>query len=327
MTGVPGWLSEAFLRSLPSRALPRLEMVRCLVKSDVDSAPLRSHTPLALEIVRGDLRDRESLGPAVEGVDVVLHCAGVIHVDRIDDYYAVNTQGTRNLVAAAARAGVRRFVYVSTNAAGSRSDSADRLVQESSPEKPLSHYGRSKLLGERWLFQNPGPMEGVVLRPCMFYGPPVPARHVEIYRRIVRGRMPLVGDGSYARSLTYIDNLVQAVHLAMTVSGIGGRVYYVADGRSYTTREVVEAMATALGVRPRFLGLPAFVARASHLADSLLSMYGVYHQTLHLVGEADWNVGVSIERARADLGYEPSVGIEEGMRAAVGWCRERGLLS
>lgn len=139
--------------------------------------------------------------------------------------------------------------------------------------------------------------------------------------------MPLVGDGSYARSLTYIDNLVQAVHLAMTVSGIGGRVYYVADGRSYTTREVVEAMATALGVRPRFLGLPAFVARASHLADSLLSMYGVYHQTLHLVGEADWNVGVSIERARADLGYEPSVGIEEGMRAAVGWCRERGLLS
>ncbi len=112
----------------------------------------------------------------------------------------------------------------------------------------------------------------------------------------------------------------------MTVSGIAGRMYYVADRRPYTTREIVEAMASALGVRPRFLRLPSGVARASYFADSLLAMYGLYQQTLHLVGEADWNVGVSIERARADLGYDPRVGIEEGMRAAIAWCRDRGLL-
>ncbi len=327
MTGVPGWLTDAFLESLAKSALPGLEFVRCLVKSQIEPAALRPYVERGLEIVRGNLRDRESLRRAVEGVDAVVHCAGIIHVDHIDDYYAVNTQGTRNLAEAAVRAGVRRFVYVSTNAAAGRTEAADQLMLESSPEKPLSHYGRSKLLGERWLLDGSGPMESVVLRPCMFYGPPVPERHVEIYKRITSGRMPLVGDGHYARSLTHVDNLVQAIRLALTVSGVAGRVYYIADRRPYTTREVVEAMASALGVRPRFLPLPAFVAPASYFVDTLLSRHGIYQQTLHLVGEADWNVGVSIERARAELGYEPRVGIEEGMRGAVTWCRDRGLLS
>ncbi len=174
VTGVPGWLGDAFLRSLASSPMPGLERVRCLVRKDVSSAALQSYAEQGIQTVLGDLRDGESLRLAVEGVDVVLHCAGVIHVDRIEDYYAVNTQGTRNLAAAAVRAGVRRFVYVSTNAAGGRSDRADQPVLESSAGKPLSHYGRSKLLGERWLFESSGPMEGVVLRPCMFYGPPVP---------------------------------------------------------------------------------------------------------------------------------------------------------
>jgi nucleoside-diphosphate-sugar epimerase len=327
VTGVPGWLSEAFLGSLASSPLPGLEAVRCLVKGQGEPTALRSYEGKGLEIVRGNLRDPESLRRAVDGVDAVVHCAGIIHVDHTEDYYAVNTQGTRSLAVAAARAGVRRFVYVSTNAAAGRSEAADELMLESSAEKPLSHYGRSKLLGERWLFESSGRMESVVLRPCMFYGPPVPDRHVEIYKRIIGGFMPLVGGGGYARSLTHIDNLVQAIRLALTVSGIAGRVYYIADRQPYTTRRVVEAMASALGVRPRFLPLPAFVARASYFVDSLLAMQGIYQQTLHLVGEADWNVGVSIERARADLGYEPSVGLEDGMRAAVTWCRDRGLLS
>jgi nucleoside-diphosphate-sugar epimerase len=161
----------------------------------------------------------------------------------------------------------------------------------------------------------------------MFYGPPVPGRHVDVYRRIVKGRMPLVGGGGYARSLLYIDNLIQAARLALVKPSAAGKVYYVADREPYTTRKVVEAMAHALGVEPRFVPLPAFAADIAYHTDNLLSMFGVYHQTVHLVGEANWNVGVSIEKARADLGYDPAVSIDEGMRRAVAWCRERGLLS
>ncbi len=321
VTGVPGWLAGAFLRSIAQDPIPGLESVRCLVQHSSQLAE-----PLDAEIVRGDMRESESLQRAVRGIDTILHTAALIHVDRIRDYYSVNTEGTRRLAEHATRAGVRRFVYVSSNAAGGRSTSAELLMTEAQPDRPLSHYGRSKQLAEKWLLGTPGSMQPVILRPCMFYGPPVPPRHVEVYRRILRGRMPLVGGGGYARSLVYIDSLVACVRLALVRPAAAGNVYYVADRHPYTTRGVVEAMAKALGVEPRYLPLPAIAAKAAYWTDQLFAMAGRYQQEVHLVGEGDWNVGLSIEKARRELGYEPKVAIEEGMQRAVDWCRSRGLL-
>jgi nucleoside-diphosphate-sugar epimerase len=325
VTGAPGWLCDALLASLARDPMPALGSVRCLVKHPDGNDP-RKRWGMDAEIVAGDLTDPASLQRAAQGVDTVLHAAAIIHVTRIEDYYRVNAMGTRNLARAAARAGARRFVYVSTNAAGGKSNAKEHLVREDTAAAPTSHYGRSKLLAERWLFDTEGAMERTVLRPCMFYGPPVPQRHVDVYKRIMTGRMPLVGGGGYARSLAHIDNLVQATRLALTRAQANGQVYYVADRRTYTTREVIEAMARALGVEPRFLPLPAVAADVAFVADTVLAMYGKYQQTLHLVGEANSNVGVSIDKARTELGYEPRVEIEEGMRGAVDWCRAQGLL-
>jgi len=329
VTGAPGWLADAFLRSLDREPLDGVARVRCLVQpatspADVSEGKLR--WGVDAEVVHGDLLDPASVERAVRGVDLIVHAAAIMHVRRIDEYYAINAQGTRALARAAARAGAKRFVYVSTNAAAGRSDSRDRSLRETDPDRPLSHYGRSKWLGERWLFETGGSMERTVLRPCMFYGPPVPQRHVDLYRRIRSSRMPLVGRGAYARSLTHIDNLVQGLRLALTSSRAPGQVYNIADREPYTTKAVVDAMARALGVEARYIPLPPVAAEIAYIADGLLSTVGVYHQTLHLVGEANWNVGVSIEKAADELGYRPRVALEEGMRGAIDWCRERGLL-
>jgi nucleoside-diphosphate-sugar epimerase len=328
VTGVPGWLADAFLRSLGRDPISDVSRVRCLVQtsSSLDGLEPKNRWGIEAEVVRGDLQDTASLAQAVAGVDYVIHGAAIMHVRRIEEFYAINTQGTRNLAWAAAKAGVRRFVYLSTNAAAGRGDAPERLVRETDADNPLSHYGRSKWLGERSLFDAPGHMERTVLRPCMFYGPPVPRRHVDVYRRIAHGWMPLVGSGKYARSLTYIDNLLQGVRLALSKSSAASQIYNIADAEPYTTRQVTEAMARALEARPRYIPLPGIVATLAFRADGLLASLGFYQQTLHLLGEANWNVGVSIEKARRELGYTPKVGIEEGMRAAVRWCRERGLL-
>jgi nucleoside-diphosphate-sugar epimerase len=291
----------------------------------IGTAELGRHG-LDVELVRGDLVDAPSLERAVAGIDTVLHAAAVMHPPRIEQYYAVNGEGTRRLARAAARAGVKRFVYVSSNAAAGRSASADHLVAETDPDLPLSHYARSKWLGERWLLATPGSMEAVIVRSCMFYGPPVPVRHVEVYRRILHGRMPLIGGGNYSRSLTYVDNLVAGVRLALAKKAAAGQVYNIADAEPYTTRRVVEAMASALGVRPRYLRLPAFAASVAYEVDWLISTVGIYQQEIHLVSEATWHVGVSIDKAQRELGYAPRVAIDEGMRAAVRWCRDQGLL-
>jgi len=323
VTGVPGWLADAFLHSVARDPLPGLEEVRSLVMPGAQAPRIESSRP-RFTAIEGSLEDQASLAAATAGCDAVLHAAGLLHVRRTADWYRVNTEGTAHLLQAATAAGVKRVVLISTNAAGGRAPNTRHLMTEADPSCPLSHYGRSKLLAEELVLR--AKLEGVVLRPCMFYGPPVPARHVEIYRRILKGRMPMVGSGGYARSLTHIDNLVQGCRLALTHASAPSEVFYIADEPVYTTRRVTEAMAQALGVTPRYLRLPALCAPLAYFGDRTLAAVGLYWQNLHLVGEATWDVGVSIAKAQRVLGYAPTTSLEAGMKGAIAWCRSRQLL-
>lgn len=160
----------------------------------------------------------------------------------------------------------------------------------------------------------------------MFYGPPVPERHVEIYRRILSGRLPIVGGGNYRRSITYIDNLVQAVQLAMSHPAASGETFYVVDEPVYTTRSIALAMADALGVPLHTFPLPARAGSAAYWIDRLLASAGVYWQNLHLLGEANWHVALSCQKMKTLLGYAPSVELTDGMHRAVSWRRNNGKL-
>lgn len=328
LTGFPGWLADALLIDLRRDPLPGLRRIRCLVQPGVTVEPsvAQRGAPFEIELYRGDLRDPAALAEAVRGIDTVFHSAGVVHCRRVGDWYDVNTAGTRRLIDAAAAAGAERFVLVSSNAAAGRAERFDQRLTEDDPPCPLSHYGRSKWLAEQEVHARADRIETVVLRPCMFYGPPVPPRHVEIYRRILAGRMPLVGGGQFARSLSHIDNLVQGSRLAMVHPAAPGQTYYITDRPIYTTRQIVEAMAEALGCAPRYLPLPRVVGPIAYGVDVTVSLLGFYWQTVHLVGESDWHVGVSCGKAERELGYAPRVELSEGMRQAIAWCRSRGLL-
>jgi len=196
------------------------------------------------------------------------------------------------------------------------------------PCKPLSHYGRSKYEAEQGLFKlhEPGVFDVVIARPCMFYGPPVPARHVDIFKRIQQGRLPMVGDGNYARSLSFIDDLVAGILLCLTHENAPGEIFNLCDERVYTTREVCEAMAAALNVAPRFMRIPAFTSSLAYGVDCSLAALGFYSMPFHLLGEANWNVGCSNRKAVERLGYKTSVDIFEGYRRAVDWCRGAKLI-
>jgi nucleoside-diphosphate-sugar epimerase len=327
LTGAPGWLANTLLDAFGCES-GVAEVDALMHPAAWSRNPLSVHSridrsfPYDLADVNADAR------PALEGVDTLIHSAGVIHVRHTREWYDINTKGTIRLAQAAQDAGVGRFIFISSNASAGRSVSGDHILSETDVPKPLSHYGRSKLLAEQGLaaLHEADVFEVVVLRPSMFYGPPVPQRHIEVYRRIRDGRFPIVGSGRYLRSLTYIDHLVQAVMLAGTRSQASGQAYYVADQRVYTTVEICEAIAGALGVPLKRLRLPAAIGPMAYSADCILSSMGLYWQTLHLLGESDWHVGTSCEKLQRELGYSPTVDLQEGMKRAVDWCKQNGRL-
>lgn len=329
VTGVPGWLTYALCKSLrddpPAGDSTATALVHHAVALD---DRLRADYPNVTAWLPFDLASPGELRPLLEGAQTVVHAAGIIHVRKPSDWDRVNTDGTVALAAAAKAAGVKRFVFLSSNAAGGASASAAEVLTEDVPARPLSRYGLSKLRAEDAVhaLHEPGRFEVVSLRPSMFYGPPVPQRHVDVYRRVRNGRMPLVGGGDYRRSVTHVENLVQAVRLAMRKPEAAGQRYYVVDDEIATTRSIVEAMAEALGVAPRYIKLPAFAGSFAYAADRALEAAGVYSAPVHLIGESNWHVAISAEKARRELGYAPARSLREGMREAVEWCVRTGKL-
>jgi len=325
ITGVPGWLSHALVEGFSSGKWgQQYDKVRCLV-APFNASALKKPVSDKVEHIAGDLLDPASLAKAVEGVHSIIHTAGIIHVSRVADWYRVNFDGTKNLLAEAQTAGVKSFVYVSSNAAAGRSEDG-RPMLESQPPRPLSHYGESKLRAEQAVIAASDKMHTSVLRPCMFYGPPVPDRHVEFFRLVKFGRVPMVGSGTYARSMVHVENLAQSCWLALQTPAARGETFYIADEDAYTVNQFIDSIATAMNVQPRYLRLPPIVSTICYQLDRLLNALGIYQQTLHLVGEATWSVGVSVDKAKRILGYRPTRTLQEGITEAVRWSDQTGLL-
>lgn len=331
VTGYPGWLTGRLLGLLgkaPAAAwqeeLARYRWrVMVAPGAQVDRASL---PPSVAEVCVGDVRDPNAVRQAVQGAELVLHAAGLIHPRRIAELYAVNRDGAAGVALAAARAGVRRLVFVSSNAAAGFAPDAATPRRESDPPRPASHYGRSKLQGEQALWQALGTVQGVVLRPTTFYGPHFPRRHLRAYQLAQSGRPLFIGDGRNSVSLVYLDDLVAGVGLALTRPEAAGQTYFLAGEKPYLWQEVFLAMGRALGVQARPRHLPGRIAVLCNALDRGLGALGYYSLHLHLAGEATRHMGCCIDKARQELGYCPAVGLDQGMGEAVRWAREKGWL-
>ena len=144
------------------------------------------------------------------------------------------------------------------------------------------------------------------------------------------GRFPVIGDGQQRRSMAYVDNLVQGVVAAELVPTPAGRGWWIADARPYTIEEIVATVGRALeaegiAVRPNRLRLPTLAGRVAERADGLIQRTGHYVQAVHVLGEMDKTIACDISVARRELGYDPQIALEEGMRRSVRWCLEQGL--
>ena len=311
---------------LCARLVQQGRRVRALVR---DPARAASSHPPEVELAGGDLRDPASLARAVEGVGTVYHIAALFRPENVSrrEMFEVNVEGTRSLLEASARAGVRRLVHCST--VGVHGDVQDPPASEDAPFAPGDHYQQSKLEGERVAqeFLRDGRLPVVIFRPAGIYGPG-DLRFLKLVRAIARRRFIMIGSGEVKYQMVYIDDLVDGILRCGTLPVAVGRVYVLTGEPAVALRELAATIAQAVGVPPprwRVPFWPVYLAGAA--CEAICKPFGVnpplYRRRVDFFRKTRW---FDISKAKRELGFAPSTDLATGIRKTVAWYREHRYL-
>ncbi|HEY3187302.1 MAG TPA: NAD-dependent epimerase/dehydratase family protein, partial [Solirubrobacteraceae bacterium] len=287
--------------------------VRALARSDASAKTVRER---GAEPVRGDLDD---VGAMAAGCEVVFHCAAHLgDWGRREDSERGNVQGTRNALAAARQAGVRRFVHVGTEAALL----AGQPLIEVDERAPLRFdspalYSSTKARAEEAVIEaNQNGLETVVVRPRFVWGRGDTTLLPVMTEMARSGRFAWIGGGRHRTSTTHVDNVVHGLLLAAQRGARGG-VYFVTDGEPVVFRDFVTRLLATQGVEAPGRSLPVGVARAVAAAGEtawrLLPLPGRPPVTRLAVWVSALETTIDITRARTELGYEPVRTIDQGL--------------
>lgn len=264
-------------------------------------------------------------------LDYVVHAAGATKCLRKEDFYRINTEGTRHLVEAICRLGIRlkRFVYISSLSVYGpvREKVPYQPIRESDTPRPNTAYGKSKLRGEMVLASHPG-FPYVILRPTGVYGP----REHDYFMMVksIKAHTDFaVGYKQQDLTFVYVGDVVEAVFLALD-HGQEGRSYFLSDGQVYPSRAFSDLIRRELG-HPWLLRVkaPLWLLRAVTFCGEYIGrMTGkasaLNNDKYHIMKQRNWQCDIG--PACSELGYRPGVQLDEGVRRTVGWYRENGWL-
>ncbi|MDD5557520.1 MAG: NAD-dependent epimerase/dehydratase family protein [bacterium] len=318
VTGATGCVGSGLAELLVSRG----HGVRALVRRGSDTAFLRS---LGAELREGDLADAASLAGAVEGIEVVFHCAAqVSDWAGLEEMRLVNVRGLELLLQASAAAGVRRFVYMSSMVVlgMGRQENLD----ESAPfVRTGDNYNTTKIKAERllWSFSRSRGLPVTVIRAPYVYGP----RDRQMFPRILaylrNGRYAYVAGGRNPFTLVYAGNLAEGLRRAAEAPAAAGQVYNITDGAAVTRRELIERIADGFGLpRPRKnipYPLAAAVCAVCELAAKLLRLRTPPILNRFRLKFMHTHLTFDISKARREIGYEPPVPFEAALRETIEW--------
>lgn len=281
------------------------------------------------ELTYGSVTERGVVASAVAGCDAVMHLAAAFRELEASDavYRQVNRDGTRIVGEESLKADVGKFVYCSTQ--GVHGHIENPPGDETSPIAPADFYQRTKYEGELELATlGQRGLDYTILRPTAIYGPGDPGRFVMLFKRAQRGKFPMFGSGVTYYHPVYIDNLIDAFLLAIEPHRGSGQAYLIGDDEYFTIEELVRRVGQAIDVEVRIDHYPIWpLIIAGHVCEKVCKPFGIPPPIFPR--RVDWFRQVRafrIDKARRDLGYEPRVAIDEGLRRTGEWYRANGYL-
>jgi UDP-glucose 4-epimerase len=303
VTGATGFVGRALCEHLVQHGFE----VRAAVRSA--SAVLPGCDMVVVSEIGADTDWRHAL----EGVDAVAHLAARVHVmrersaDPLAEFRRVNVQGTVALARAAAAAGVKRLVFLSTVKV--HGESSTHPFTEADAAQPQDAYAVSKWEAEQALAELAGPtgLEYVILRPPLVYGPGVKANFRRLMQAVACGLPLPLARARNLRSLIYVGNLVDAMRVCLTHPAAANRRYLLADGEDLSTAQLVRELAAALNVRARVWPVPASWLRVA------AALTGRRAAAERLFGALQ----VDCAALRRDTGWRPTYRLQEGLAQTV----------
>ena len=326
ITGASGFIGSFIVEEALRRGFETWAAVR-------GSSSRQFLTDERIHFIELNLSSEEQLTEQLRGLqfDYVVHAAGVTKCLDKQDFHRINTEGTQHLVRVllALQMRIKRFVYISSLSimGAIREQQPYTEILESDEAKPNTAYGKSKLEAEQWL-TTVKDLPYVVLRPTGVYGPR--ERDYFMMAKSIKSHTDFaVGYKQQDITFVYVTDVVQAVFLACE-KGITGRKYFLSDGEVYQSSTFSNLIRKELG-NPWWIRItaPIWVLRVVTFVGEYVGrltgkVTALNNDKYNIMRQRNWRC--DIEPARQELGYEPQVKLEEGVRRSIKWYKDNGWL-
>jgi len=302
--------------------------VNVLVRKGSNTEELKK---LGVNLVLGDVRDKNSVEKAVKDMDIVYHLAAVWREGGgipKQVFWDVNVNGTKNILEASLQANIERFVHCST--CGVLGHIANPPADETFPYNPGDIYQRTKCEAEKLAleyFRKTG-LAGVVVRPTGIYGPG-DLRFLKLFKSIYDGKFIMIGKGKVLYHLVYIDDLIDGYMLCGQKKNAIGQTYIIGGDKYVSLNELVSLIARSLDVPTpkkhfRFFWAVWTAALACEIACKPFGINPpIFRRRVDIFRK---NRAFDISKAKKELGFRPKTDLKEGIKKTAEWYREEGYL-
>jgi len=311
ITGATGFVGRRLTEYLLSQH-PNIHLrlaVRKITQNIMD-AHLQSNPRVHVEVV-GDINAQTDWAQALTGIDIVIHLAARVHVmqdhasDPLQEYRQANTASSLHLAQAAAKAGVKRLIYLSSIKVNGEATEPQKPFSEDSLPAPIDPYGVSKWEAELGIEKicSQTSMEFVVIRPPLIYGPGVKANFRKLMQLVAKGLPLPLGAIHNQRSMLALDNLISFIDVAMTHPAATNQCFLLSDGQDLSTTQLLKLLAKGMHQSLWLIPLPTMILQ------TLAKMVGQSSASERLLG----SLQIDSSKARQLLGWGPPLTVEQGI--------------